>query len=299
MQTHFFLHIPKCGGSTLRTVAERQYKSRDTLDLYDTFYLEQRKAEQQVRQHLAKGGPGRRVLIAGHMGFGLHRSLDSDEYLYFTLLRQPAKRVASLYRDQATQPRALLHEAITRGELDFRGFLFDSEWLDLDNGMTRRLADPKIAAERPFGSADVILYQSALKNLMNPKLICGVVSSFDLSLLLLGDRLGWTKSIHYYKERRTSPALLPEIPHDLRCRVEELSEWDSKLYQQACAKLELSLGGEGELLEQRVEELARSNRGLKRLIVAPGLARVKSVRLAHGAVRRTRKRLARGTTDSR
>src|SRR5438132_5483132 len=87
-----YLHLPKCGGTTLSRIIEWEYPpmrifSDDPSFFRWSFY----KLCQWPRERLA-----RMRVFKGHMPFGLHRRLPQPA-TYITVLRDPVERVISEY----------------------------------------------------------------------------------------------------------------------------------------------------------------------------------------------------------
>ncbi len=106
----FFVHIPKCAGSSFRQVLKRWFGRQVVfLDTHDAGELEQ--AVQRL------GRPPR--AIAGHMPFGLHAGLPLRP-CYVSLLRHPLDRFVSVYGHARRSPDNPMHETARR--LDVEAF---------------------------------------------------------------------------------------------------------------------------------------------------------------------------------
>jgi hypothetical protein len=293
MNVDYFLHLPKCGGSTLRVVAERQYSVWQTIDLYDYWYVKHEEMAERLKRELeARADRPRPVFVEGHIPFGIHRvQEEGSRFRYFTMLREPSKRAGSLWRGATIQKRHPFHPQIASGEMDMRAFFMDSEFLDLDNGMTRRLADPELAATRGFGEVDSALFDSAMENLEHPQLVCGVTDQFDLSLHVIGEVMGWKGNLRYFRERQGPQAATASIPSEVAQRIRDLTEWDLRLYEAAKAKLQRIAGDKD--VTARLAHFSDTNEGIRRGALLPGIARVKAARYTRGARRRVEKQLGR------
>ena len=106
-ETLFFVHIPKCAGSSFRQVLNRWFgKDALFLDTHDPGALEQALA--------ARPAPPR--AIAGHMPFALHEALAAPSCLV-SLVRHPLDRFVSVWRHARRTPADPLHEAAARLDL--------------------------------------------------------------------------------------------------------------------------------------------------------------------------------------
>lgn len=109
-ETLFFVHVPKCAGSSFRAVLKRWFGGR--LMVWDS---DDRDA---FRQEMAR----RPVLpgaVAGHFRFGLHESVAARP-CYLSLVRDPVDRFVSVYKHARQTPGHVLHPAAAA--LDLRDF---------------------------------------------------------------------------------------------------------------------------------------------------------------------------------
>lgn len=95
-----FLHVPKCGGTTLKAHLERHFVMDEQLVEFSDWGRRYRKA--QGRADFAQRPNEERAradILAGHqLAYGIHRLVPGDrETRYFTVLRDPAERCVSLY----------------------------------------------------------------------------------------------------------------------------------------------------------------------------------------------------------
>lgn len=89
--TTIFLHIPKTGGSTLRSIIHRQYaddKIFTIKPLYDKSIRKFKTLPDICKKEYA--------VVQGYMGFGLNNDIP-QRCAYITILRDPIERVLSNY----------------------------------------------------------------------------------------------------------------------------------------------------------------------------------------------------------
>jgi hypothetical protein len=107
-ETLFFVHIPKCAGSSFRLVLKRWFGSTALfLDTHD---------ESELRRAVETSAVPPRA-IAGHIPFGLHGAL-ALRPCYVSLVRHPLDRFVSLYQHARRTPGHPLHAAASRLDLE-------------------------------------------------------------------------------------------------------------------------------------------------------------------------------------
>jgi hypothetical protein len=95
-----FLHVPKCGGTTLKAHLERHFTMDEQLVEFSDWGRRYRKTHD--RPEFADRRPedrARAMILAGHqLAYGVHRLVPGNcEARYVTVLRDPAERCVSLY----------------------------------------------------------------------------------------------------------------------------------------------------------------------------------------------------------
>jgi hypothetical protein len=104
----FFVHIPKCAGSSFRSVLKR-WCGRDALFI-----------DAGSPEALALGLEGRDrppLAVAGHFRFGVHEALDCRPR-YVSLVRDPADRFVSLYQHLVSVTDHSFHALATSMDLE-------------------------------------------------------------------------------------------------------------------------------------------------------------------------------------
>ncbi len=197
-----FLHIPKSAGTTFKTILWQQvFPSR----IYYLYEWGNHKDRIIQLQHLLKERKKKISLIMGHIGYGIHSYLPG-KYQYVTMIRNPLKRVVSMYHHIQRDQKHQLHSLVKNKSL--------SEYLtsEIDesstNSQTRFIAGVKLDQEID-GDDDLIGYgkgtpeqmlEQAKINLKN-NILFGVTEQFNKSMLLFRKELGW-KRIFYSKFNR-------------------------------------------------------------------------------------------------
>jgi len=87
-----FLHLPKCGGTTLNRIIEWEYPTRQIYSIDPSFFRwSYRRLMRLPPERLAQV-----LVFKGHMPFGLHTKLIRPA-TYITFVRDPVERVISEY----------------------------------------------------------------------------------------------------------------------------------------------------------------------------------------------------------
>jgi hypothetical protein len=219
-----FSHIPKTAGITLALIMARNYEPNALL------HIPAQERELAAELKKTKVLRKRIIAIAGH--FHLYSEvydLAPPNYIHFTLLRDPVKRVVSFYyyvRQEALDPH---HKEINAKNISLRDFVHSGLRGELNNGQSRRLS----GRHPRYGHCPPEILEIAKKNLMEYFTFFGLTEKFDETLVVLRMLLGWDDPF-YVKKNVTPPKTAMENidQADLDCII-EYNELDIKLYTYA------------------------------------------------------------------
>ena len=243
-KTLIFLHIPKTAGTTLRSIMLKQYGDGEVYHIVknstggdhgitsiDSFKSFDDEVKKKYRA------------ITGHVKYGIHKILPAgQEYAYATILREPVKRVLSLY-----------NRFVVKGEFKDNGkdpgiedFFIKYRLPQFDNDQVRRLS----GMEAPFGQCTEEMLEQAMRNLKGFSLV-GLTEAFLETLFLAAKVLGW-KPVAYKNEnvRRYSPA----IDENIMELIKRHNGLDIRLYEYARNLFRERLEGTGPDWESRLKE---------------------------------------------
>lgn len=212
-----FLHVPKAGGTTLRTTLVWIYGSSSVHEIGPATELTS-DLEGLVDPNLGRGGS--RELLRGHMVYGIHRYIN-DEVRYFTMLRDPVSRALSLYRYLRNTPKSGL------GAMPAAEYFFEDRRYYRPNEQVRILSgmepdeDPRAALSAAVG------------NIEQQRIHHGVVELYDASLLWLSHELGWNRTPYYVVYNRTSAGNTQNLEPKVRSLLIEENSLDVELYRRA------------------------------------------------------------------
>lgn len=218
--TVIFLHIPKTGGTSLKSIMRQQVANGDFVDL-DEWY----KIDGQMSVEMA----------AGHAPWGCHQLFSSHRYL--TMIRHPVDRIVSLYH---------YINQLTGGAIEFwkslgvtqRMPLLDFVRLpiaNLDNGMVRQLVGLPFYYEQTDQFVGMTDYKVAKENL---KPMCiGLTEKFAPSAYKFAREFGWKISDipHLNKVEYPRLNMSSEAMFDVYQTIRDRNEYDILIYHTAVA----------------------------------------------------------------
>jgi hypothetical protein len=163
----FFLHIPRTGGFTLKTMLEQIFGARHSL-------LDLHKYNHRVID------PTDYELMEGHVSFGKARTMATAPNV-FTIVRDPVSRSLSVARHLRHFSRRQRHNVLKASKVKLETIL--DEVPDLANGQVKQLSDRlpfKIAEPENLVTARFVLASCGF----------GLTDQFNTSVTLLAERFG-------------------------------------------------------------------------------------------------------------
>lgn len=250
-----FTHIPKTAGTTMFSILQNLYQNK-LFSLYGNAH-EAVLFETLTRE--SQTNPNAIQAVSAHIPYGIHAYLAGGTWQYFTMLRDPMKRVLSLYyyvRQIKEHPHH--HDSLT---LPLEAYL--QKYPHVSTIHTRYLLGLPQDNPQTVFNAQAPLPENALdiarQRLANDYTAFGLTERFDESLLLLREALGW-RNIYYESRnitRSKRETLAPETMETLRqaCAI------DLALYDYAKGLFEERLQQTfGERLPAMLETFQRNNR---------------------------------------
>ncbi len=183
--TDVFVHIPKSGGSTIRTILAREYGVEHILYVEPGIshepttyeldsYVKQQTAARQIR------------LVTGHQAFGVHAYL-KGYCRYFSMIRDPIERCLSDYYYAYSSDTHRHRAKILSGELTPVEFLTRPDYGGAQ-GQLKMLA--------ASGPEENLSAAAAIENALISFSVVGVAERFAESILLMAKILGWRPPLH-------------------------------------------------------------------------------------------------------
>ncbi len=216
-----YVHVPKCGGTTLERIIEWEYRIFKVVTLDPTFFRwSYRRLLGWPRERL-----GRMKVFKGHMPFGLHKILPQPA-AYMTVLREPIERAISEYYFPLSHPSHWLHEMMK--QLTLEEFTRISPHANIQ---TKMIAGQDGGYDFLAGDCTSPTLEAAKENLSRDFALIGITERFNESLALAKIRLGWR--VRRYADfnvtgRRPKKEIIPAAVREL---IAERNSFDIELYR--------------------------------------------------------------------
>ncbi len=210
-ETVFFVHIPKCAGSSFRSVLKRWFSP-------DLMVLDTHRPQTFAEHFRAQAAPPR--AIVGHFPFGLHDAVACRPY-YLSLVRDPVDRFVSAYQHACDTETNALHAAAAA--------------LDLDKFYEHTLSDPQarrhtvgiqcqfLAGARSFAQARDVVDDHY--RLVAP------IEAFDDFLAMTATLLGKAAATAPRRNIRPIAAGLADAARRLEPRIRQEHKDDQLIYE--------------------------------------------------------------------
>ena len=222
-----FIHIPKCGGSTLNRILKNEYRKENIhLKVYDQL------AEENLSYEFDSV---KKRLIHGHFSYGIHEKMNLNSIpRYFSMLRDPVDRIISHYFYVKSSPTHYLYKSVERLDLNLLDYALSDLSFELDNGQVRMIAG---IGEKTDKVTEKHL-EKAIFNVENQFASVGILEEYNLSLLLFKNKLNWSKVPVYKKINITkSYSSREEIGVKAKEQIRERNKFDQRLYEYVSERL--------------------------------------------------------------
>ena len=226
MKKYIFLHIPKNAGTTLHNVLECNWST------WSTFHIKYpRSISLAILSRLPVSKLNEICFIKGHQPFGIHRIFEnSDEWQYFTMVRDPVRRVVS---ELAYIRRN--HPDLIPSNLDDIDIV--RNYSIFHNAQTRFIAGDDVGLNDEsysYTSCAGEVYNRSINNLNNKFVYVGLVEEFDDSLSSLAASIN-LRFTGYMTRNADRTGRNSSISSSLEAAILDYNRDDAELYRRAKA----------------------------------------------------------------
>lgn len=228
-----FVHIPKTGGTTFRTIINRQYDPQSV-------FLFKRPPEKSLAEFKELPEAKKREIkfIQGHMRFGLHEFFPQP-CTYITILRDPVDRIISLYYFILRNPENAVHNEVVSKNMSLEDWVRSGLTTLVNNNQTRFLCTTEVVTD--YGQCSSEMLESAKKNIEKYFAVVGLMERYDESLLLLKRNLKWKTPLYIRSNVTKKRPPKESVSKDTLKVIEKYNELDIELYRYGKEKFEEQL----------------------------------------------------------
>jgi hypothetical protein len=246
--TLLYLHLPKCGGTTLNRLIEWEYPPSRIYSIDPSFF-------RWSWVHLLRWPPSRLArldVIKGHMPFGIHRRLNRP-FTYITILRDPVERVISEYYFALHYRLHPQHKRMQHLSLD--QYAATTPHHNLQCKLLAGLPGP-----RDFLAGDCTeqTLATAKSNLAQHFTLAGLTERFDETLALLKVLFNW-KLTHYTSFNVTKSR--PEkaaVPNSIQQLIADRNRYDVAIYNHVLPLFDRTLETNRTAVDKALQQVSQS-----------------------------------------
>jgi len=236
-----FIHIPKAGGTTLNSIISENVPSQER---YATRYMWKGNPDFNNLSHTEK----RKIyFLHGHMPFGFHSQLGTEEFTYITVVREPIERVLSAHNNILKDTTHFLHKEFVENRLTIPEIHEKKIWSALDNCQVRMLSN---SIQAPYGTIARENFEEAIRNIDQYFSLTGYQEKLDEFVVLLCGMMNWPAPVYRKRHQSLNRITASDSDRNTIEVIREMNEWDIKLFNEVKRRFDVKIAEEGDRLIQ-------------------------------------------------
>ena len=251
------LHIPKTGGTTLRDIIQRQYRSEKIL------MIPKLEESENILKEVSTSQINQLKLIQGHLKYGLHNHFHRRAK-YFAIIRDPINRVLSTYYYVLSQKNNPQNLSTSNNQMTIYDFVQSGVNPFLINGQTQLISGKTGDIDNPIIESEE-LFSLAKENIENDFLFLGITEMFDETILILKNMLGWHMPYYSIANRTKKKPNYDAVNPTIISFIKEHNQLDIKLYNITKTSLLNRIAEENNIFQNRINKFKKINRLLNPL----------------------------------
>lgn len=251
------LHIPKTGGTTLRDIIQRQYRSEKIL------MIPKLEESENILKEVSTSQINQLKLIQGHLKYGIHNHFHRRAK-YFAIIRDPINRVLSTYYYVLSQKNNPQNLSTSNNQMTIYDFVQSGVNPFLINGQTQLISGKTGDIDNPIIESEE-LFSLAKENIENDFLFLGITEMFDETILILKNMLGWHMPYYSIANRTKKKPNYDAVNPTIISFIKEHNQLDIKLYNITKTSLLNRIAEENDIFQNRINKFKKINRLLNPL----------------------------------
>ena len=251
------LHIPKTGGTTLRDIIQRQYRSEKIL------MIPKLEESENILKEVSTSQINQLKLIQGHLKYGIHNHFHRRAK-YFAIIRDPINRVLSTYYYVLSQKNNPQNLSTSNNQMTIYDYVQSGVNPFLINGQTQLISGKTGDIDNPIIESEE-LFSLAKENIENDFLFLGITEMFDETILILKNMLGWHMPYYSIANRTKKKPNYDAVNPTIISFIKEHNQLDIKLYNITKTSLLNRIAEENDIFQNRINKFKKINRLLNPL----------------------------------
>lgn len=245
-----YIHIPKTGGSTLQGIINRQYKKHEIFNVRN---------DRETKNYIELSTQQKKQIkiLKGHMAFGHHKSFPAPENVsYFTMLRDPVKRVISNYYFILERPNHRLYKELASNNYSLADYVTSGVALNTENAQIRLLSNNIYT---PHNECTTQMLENVKSNIETSFSVVGINEMYDETIVMLQKYYNWKLPYYTRKNITKNKPKITEIDDATLKIISDYNKLDHELYLWAKNRLKNQIAEMGDQFSQDLEKFKSRN----------------------------------------